>query len=184
MTPWMSEGFFAEVAVLVEGEDDRAAILGTASAMNYDLESIGISVIPCGGKTNIDRPAVIFNQLGIETYIIWDSDKGDSDAKPEDNHRLLRLIGKAVADWPNGVYDRFACFEKNLETTLCDELSLEVFNNCLSQCQKDLDIPKRKHAIKNPVVISEIMKSAKTSGKKSQTLEDMVFRILALGKRL
>jgi hypothetical protein len=28
MTPWMAEGFFAEVAVLVEGTDDRAALLG------------------------------------------------------------------------------------------------------------------------------------------------------------
>jgi hypothetical protein len=28
MTPWINVGFFADVAVLVEGEDDRAAILG------------------------------------------------------------------------------------------------------------------------------------------------------------
>ena len=28
LTPWVNEGFFADVAVLVEGEDDRAAVLG------------------------------------------------------------------------------------------------------------------------------------------------------------
>jgi hypothetical protein len=65
MTPWMSEGFFADVVVLVEGEDDRAAILGVAKAMGHELESSGLSVIPCGGKTNLDRPSVTFQQWGI-----------------------------------------------------------------------------------------------------------------------
>ena len=90
MTPWMSEGFFADVAVLVEGEDDRAAILGAAKAKGTELESNGFSIIPCGGKTSIDRPATIFRQLGIPVYLIWDADKEANDAKPEDNHRLLR----------------------------------------------------------------------------------------------
>ncbi|MEE9225742.1 MAG: ATP-dependent endonuclease [Bacteroidota bacterium] len=93
MTPWMSEGFFADVAILVEGEDDRAAILGAAKANGTDLESNGFSVIPCGGKTSLDRPASIFRQLGIPVYLIWDGDKESNDAKPEDNHRLLRLLG-------------------------------------------------------------------------------------------
>lgn len=69
MTPWMNEGFFADVAVLVEGEDDRAAIMGVGKAMGYDLEGNGFSVIPCGGKTNIDRPYIIFHTLGIPVYI-------------------------------------------------------------------------------------------------------------------
>ena len=54
MTPWMSEGFFADVAVLVEGEDDRAAILGVAKSKGIDLESSGIAVIPAA-----EKPALI-----------------------------------------------------------------------------------------------------------------------------
>ena len=68
MTPWMSEGFFSRVAVLVEGEDDRAAVLGMASAMGHDLESSGFSVIPCGGKASMDRPIAIFRTLGVTIY--------------------------------------------------------------------------------------------------------------------
>ena len=60
MTPWMNEGFFADVAVLVEGEDDRAAILGTAMSLDFDLDRNGIAVIPCMGKNNLDRPMLIF----------------------------------------------------------------------------------------------------------------------------
>ena len=35
MTPWMGEGFFADVVVLVEGEDDRAAILVKSHGRGY-----------------------------------------------------------------------------------------------------------------------------------------------------
>jgi len=183
MTPWTSEGFFAEIAVLVEGEDDRAAILGTASAMGYDLESLGISVIPCGGKTCLDRPAVIFRQLGIRIYVIWDGDKGDKEAKPQDNHRLLRLMGKAAVDWPSEVDDSFACFENKLEATLNAELGQEFFLSCLCSCQMEFDIPEKNHAMKNPSVISNIMQTAKENGKNSKTLEEIVNRIRALRSR-
>ncbi|GAI99829.1 unnamed protein product, partial [marine sediment metagenome] len=60
MTPWINEGYFADVAVLVEGEDDRSAIIGTALSMGIDLEAEGIAIIPCGGKENIDRPFLVF----------------------------------------------------------------------------------------------------------------------------
>ena len=74
MTPWMNEGFFADVVVLVEGEDDRAAILGAAQAKGIHLESDGFAVIPCGGKASLDRPAAIFQGLGIAIYLLWDAD--------------------------------------------------------------------------------------------------------------
>ena len=37
MTPWMNEGFFADVVVLVEGEGDRSVIHATAQADGVDL---------------------------------------------------------------------------------------------------------------------------------------------------
>ncbi len=82
MTPWMSEGFFARVAVLAEGEDDRAAVLGMAKAMGHDLEISGFSIIPCGGKGCMDRPTAIFQTLGIPIYLVWDGDQGERDANP------------------------------------------------------------------------------------------------------
>ena len=182
MTPWMSEGFFADVAVLVEGEDDRAAILGTAKAMEQDLESEGFSVIPCGGKTCIDRPATIFRQLDIPVYIIWDSDKNGEKPKASDNHRLLRLMGQPIQDWPGMVQETFACFEDKLETTLCSEIGPEYFEECLTQCRDGFCIPKRDHAIKNPTVIATIIKKAQDSGKTSSTLNSIIGKIIGLKK--
>lgn len=180
MTPWMSEGFFADVAVLVEGEEDRAAILGVSRAMEHDLESKGISVIPCGGKTCLDRPATIFYKLGIPIYVIWDGDKGDKDANPENNHRLLRLLETETTDWPSCVEDNFACFEKDLKTTMISEIGKEKFNKLLKKYQKEFCIPKQKHAIKNPMVVENIITEAHKSGSKCQTLEKIVEKIILL----
>lgn len=183
MTPWMSEGFFADVAVLVEGEDDRAAILGAAKGTKrLELESEGFSVIPCGGKTCIDRPAIIFQQLGIPVYVIWDSDKGNSKAKPKDNHRLLRLMKQKEEDWPSKVEDNFACFEEKLEKTLCNEIGEEYFEGCLTECRDDFCIPEKEHAIKNPTVIATIIQKAQGEGRTSKTFNSILEKIIALKK--
>lgn len=179
MTPWMNEGFFADVAVLVEGEDDRAAILGYAKSKGIDLESNGVSVIPCGGKQSMDRPAIIFKQLGIPVYLVWDGDKDAKDAKPEDNHRLLRIINQTIEDWPAHVKEDSACFENNLEVTLCDEIGKDLYERLLEECQNDFCIPKKKHAKKNPFVIATIIREAQKQGKSSESLDNIINYILA-----
>jgi predicted ATP-dependent endonuclease of OLD family len=182
MTPWMSEGFFADVAVLVEGEDDRAAILGMASLMDIDLESEGFSIIPCGGKTSLDRPAAIFHELGIPVYVVWDGDAGGKDAIPENNRRLLRLMGETVVDWPSFVKDKCACFSVNLENTLREELNPDNFDKWLTECQAQFVIPERKHAMKNPFVISTVLKKAREANVESTTLKSIVEKIVMLKK--
>jgi putative ATP-dependent endonuclease of OLD family len=177
MTPWMSEGFFADVAVLVEGEDDRAAILGTAAAMGVDLESAGCAVIPCGGKTSLDRPAAIFRQLGIATYVVWDSDFGSGEAKPEDNHTLLRLLGLPTEDWPDMVTASCASFRTKLENVLQAEIGENDFEALLTRAQETFNIPQRRHAVKNPAVIAEIVRVAAAEGRRSATIEAVVTRI-------
>ncbi len=194
MTPWMNEGFFADVNILVEGEDDRAAILGTAKAMGYELEGDGFSIIPCGGKTNIDRPYIIFTKLGIPTYIVWDGDHGkgeasgacescgkvDGKANPDENKKLLRLVGHGEEEWPAYIEDKFSCFKDKLESTLCEEIGTVEFEKLLTECQEKYGVTKKKHAIKNPNIVTDIIVNAKTSGKSSASLEGIVNKILCL----
>jgi hypothetical protein len=180
MTPWVNEGFFAYVAVLVEGEDDRAAIFGVAVSMGHNFDSDGISVIPCMGKNNLDRPLVVFRCLGIPVYVIWDGDHGETDAKAEDNRRLLRLIGQPEEDWPCGVKNGHACFKSELETTLAEEIGKDLFDRLLSDAQGQLGIPKKKDALKNPVVLQRIVEKASAENKTSATLKGIVEKIVAL----
>ncbi|MFB6088171.1 MAG: AAA family ATPase [Candidatus Aenigmatarchaeota archaeon] len=183
MTPWMNEGFFADVAVLVEGEEDRAAVLGIAKALGHDLESMGISVIPCMSKNNLDRPTAIFKKLQIPVYVIWDGDCGDNNCQPEENHRLLRLVDHPVVDWPEIITEEFACFKKTLSDTLRAEIGEQLYTDNLDACCERFSLTRKNDAVKNPQVIEEIIKNAKKQGKTSETLEKIISKIIDLKKR-
>jgi predicted ATP-dependent endonuclease of OLD family len=180
MTPWMNEGFFADVVVLVEGEEDRAAILGAAIAMERDFESIGISVIPCLGKNNIDRPTAIFKELGIPVYILWDGDFEKRESNAETNRRLLRLMNYDPIDWPDLVTPNFACFKKDLKTKISSEIGEDLFVQILSSLCTKYSFTKHKDACKNPQIMKEIILESKKLGKSSTTLETMIENICNL----
>ena len=178
MTPWMNEGFFADVVVLVEGEGDRAAILGAATSMGHSLDSLGVSVIPCMGKNNLDRPAAMFRLLGIPVYCVWDNDHRGKDAKPEDNRRLLRLLGREEEDWPCGADAVCACLGGKLETELAGALG-EAYEEKLGQCCEDYQM-RRDDAKKNATVIGRIVRETHEEGLSCGFLEEIVQRVMAL----
>jgi putative ATP-dependent endonuclease of OLD family len=179
MTPWVNEGFFADVVVLVEGEDDLAAIQGTARSRDISLDALGISVIPCGGKNNLDRPALIFKTLGIPTYVVWDSDKGDQQCI-ETNRRLLRLVGETEEDFPSAIKDSFACFENRLEATLRQELGEDVFDKTTRELQREFEAANPSDCLKRPLLFSELVKRAAAAQARSKSLTAILDKILAL----
>ena len=210
-TPWINEGFFSKGVVLVEGDSDRAAILGTANALEIDLESQGISVIPCSGKGNLDKPAIIFHQLGIPIYVIWDNDKttngnnnkqtngnnnkqtngnnnkqtnGNNNSEKNANKILLKLFDKNEEDFPSDVKPNYACLDDTLETVLKNEIGCESYENMLKICMTEYDL-KKTDAIKNPTVIltmlEDILKTPE--GTLPSTLVKIVRNIEKLAKK-
>jgi len=184
MTPWMNEGFFADVVVLVEGEDDRAAIMGMGLLLGCDLEREGISVIPCGGKDSLDRPAAIFRDFGIPVYLVWDSDSSGNDQKKSirGNHRLLRLCNRPLEDFPQALEDRFACFKDKLETALSSEIGTDLFAELLESAQEKFSYSDKDSAMKSPLVLHHILAEAKARGKTPDTVKGVVEKIRALRK--
>jgi len=183
MTPWTNEGFFASVVVLVEGEDDRAAILGMAKAMGHEFESMDIAVIPCMGKANLHKAAAIFMTLKIPTYVVWDSDEGKNTKKntKEDNHRLLRLFGAPLEDYPGKVTENFACFKRDMDTTLREELTPDTYDSLLEECKKVFGYDDNNHARKSPLVVKCIIeKASQERSKDCTTLEQIVTAVLKL----
>ncbi|HPQ70267.1 MAG TPA: ATP-dependent endonuclease [bacterium] len=184
MTPWMNEGFFSDVVVLVEGEQDRAAILGVAQSRNIDLESRGISVIPCNGKNNLDRPAIIFSQFGIPVYLIWDSDKGTKGANPGDNHKLLRIVKGEIKDWPNYIEPTFSCFEKKLEDVMKNDFGLSLLNEIVEKVKLEYEYKKHKDVYKNPYLMAEIIRILfESHSKESVSLNNIIEHIINLKDR-
>ena len=178
MTPVVGEGFFGDVVVLVEGETDQAAIMAAASVLGHNLSTLGISVIPCRGKSSLDRPAIIFRELGIPTYVVWDGDKGKKDARPEENHRLLRVLGKSVVDWPARQDAECTIFERDLETTLREELGAGQYDQWVQEALADTGLTQVQ-GLKNPVVFERVLRSAAQAGKHSATVNGIVTAAIA-----
>ena len=184
MTPYLAEGFFADLVVLVEGEEDRALILAAAKHAGHDFEAQGIAVLPAGGKTNLDRPCVIFKALGIPCFVIFDADESNRsnprDAHPETNRALLRLAAIAPEEFPEtAVHPSLACCKDCLRKTIEDEIGPR-FEAILADVARELGYDELKQARKNPTVVSTALDRYNAEGLDSPTLARIVAAIVAL----
>lgn len=182
MTPVVNEGFFADIVVLVEGEGDRAAILGAGRAMNFDFDAEGIAVIPCSGKDNLDRPLIIFRSLDIPSYVVWDGDRGKGGATPASNLRLLRILKKEEVEWPHHVDEISACFDITLDETLKGEIEGQVFKESLHEAQELFGLSGTA-ARKNALVIQRLVERSISQNAGSKTLMSIVRNIMELKKK-
>jgi putative ATP-dependent endonuclease of OLD family len=189
LTPWLSEGFFADVLVLVEGPSDRAALMGVAEMLGYDFDQLGIAILPCDSKSKLFTSAAIFRAFDLPIFCAWDGDahlgptqgncptcKKALDKKPNpiENRRIMRLLGKTDEEWPNFIDDDGACFEHCLEHTLEQELGEDVYRRLMLEVTEAFGYNKLDHAKKNPSVVAEVMRRAQKEGAKSVSLERIV----------
>lgn len=194
MTPWLNEGFFANLVVLVEGDNDYAAILGAARSLDINFERIGISVIPCNSKNNMDKPLAVFASLGIKTYIVWDADKGHINKKPSKrddnkdkventkraNRKLLRMLGQPPEDWPSGVHEEYTCFEDNLNVSMRSEIGTSLYSSLMGDATRRFDIAGEGNAEKKSLVMVYVLKKARDEGRPCRTLDSLVKTIRRL----
>lgn len=181
MTPLLNEGFFADVVVLVEGEHDKSIILGTAKAKKEDFDERGIAVIPCGGKGNLLRPAIIFKQLGIPVYLIWDLDQSGTNDKI--NASFLRFIEENENTDSDFVGSKGACFADKIEVTFKNNIGDELYDRLMAEeCRNfEIDIDD---GIKNTVIAKNIIIEASKEGFEAEFINDTVSEILNLRKSL
>lgn len=173
INPEVAEGFFATLAVLVEGPGDKAAIMAAADLAGVDLAGRGIAVLPTNGKNNIDRPAVIFEALGIPTYVVWDCDNGTEGV--ETNRALCRFGGLAepdLFDAQTRVEPSFTCFENKLESIL--EAELPSLQDCIDEVREGFGIAKKDEVLKSAFAMREVLSRAGAKGHQSGTLGALV----------
>lgn len=188
MTPWLNEGFFANLVVLVEGDNDYAAIQGAARSLGINFEKIGVSIIPCNGKNNMGKPLAVFSSLGIKTYIVWDADRGHknrkahkcasraakSDNAKRTNKKLLELLGLPPKDWPSGVHEKYTCFEDNLNASMRSEITEPLYSGLREEAMKRFDIADEAGAEKKSLVMVEILTKARDKGHPCDILDKLV----------
>lgn len=97
-----SEAFFATKVLLVEGETEHSMLLVFARSLGLELDGVGISVVNCGGKGNLDPFLQLYQAFGIPAYVMWDNDRGGDADKLRANERLLRAVGAVPEPEPAG----------------------------------------------------------------------------------
>ena len=174
MTPWMNEGFFAKLVVIVEGIRDRALVYGYATFKGVDFDREGISVIPCSGKDHMAEAVSIFKSLEIPQYAIWDSDfdsaKGTGEGE-DANRNIQRCYACTPESFPNKITDDFACVSPNLELEFKKEIGEANFSKTLQEYSEANQLGKGTYVMENPIHVSQLLSIFKNKGLESKTLQ-------------
>lgn len=175
----VSEGFFAEKVVLVEGVGDAAALSGAYMVRGRDPQSEGIAILPVDGKTKLDRPVVGYTKLGIKTYCVFDNDRYGKDKRTSYNVLLQNLFGVAdPVEFPMGVFQKFAAIDGNLEASL-SRAAGDAYADIQSKVAKNFGISPGDMA-KSPATVSAFILAASAKGVVFDELDRIVDAIDAL----
>lgn len=94
-----SELFLARAAVLVEGLTEKLALPFVFAALGHDADREAISIVDCGGKSNIPLFARICEAVGVPFVSVHDRD-ADIGREPIASERALNeLIAKVTGRW-------------------------------------------------------------------------------------
>jgi predicted ATP-dependent endonuclease of OLD family len=176
-TSEISEGFFANKVVLVEGVSDKAIVEAAFSLAGRSCAAEGIAVIEVGGKTKLDKPCHIFRTFGIPTYTIFDNDQGNQIQKDKDANRFLQRVfgvdSESLEDWPAGARANWAAWDGNLETYLRSVVGDGAFENARTQILTSFEVSGDDY-LKSPTIASALLNRLAAGGTKFQMLEGIV----------
>lgn len=182
LTALVNEGFFSDVAVIVEGLSEVGALSAIQEILELDWQRRGIVIVPAMGKTNLDRPYVVFRGLNIPVYMIFD---GDSEKEKDKenvrrNRALLRLVGAEPADFPGDqVQDNWASFDNCLEGDLATALG-DRWEDTRAEVACELGYPRPSEVVKSAEGAALIVRRAYKQGKPIPHLEQIARKISVL----
>jgi hypothetical protein len=91
-----NELFLARAAVLVEGRTEKLVLPAVFLALGYDVDRAAISIVECGGKSNIPIFARICRACGVPCVAVHDRDAEPGEDPIPAEIRLNALIAEMV----------------------------------------------------------------------------------------
>ncbi|OXI31537.1 ATP-dependent endonuclease [Burkholderia sp. AU16741] len=192
LQPTLSEIFFAQRLVLVEGIEDVAYIHAwmTLTDRMLDFRKAGCHIVPVDNKSHLLRPAIIARQLEIPTFLLFDGD-ADCDEKYKahhvrDNAALLKMLG---GDDQNPIPTEtvwgadYTMWHTNLGQTVDSELISNLGSEGFERIktQAHLSYGNAKGLQKNPLFIGAKLAFALDEGAGSESLNKLCTKILEFG---
>jgi hypothetical protein len=100
-----SELFLSRAAVLVEGLTEKLALPFVFAALGHDPDREGISIIECGGKSNIPLFARICQAARIPVVVVHDRDSRPGGEPSPAEEALNQLIARVAGSGSTVVLD-------------------------------------------------------------------------------
>ncbi len=187
LQPALCEMFFCSRLVLVEGLEDWAYISSCIQLMAKwdDFRRLGCHIVPANGKSEIIQPLILAKKMGIQTYVVFDSDAhrpdhGGSRAKHErDNKALLTLLSRPNENpmpqqtiWGTG----FVMWESDIGEIIKNEIGEADWTGYCTKADQQYGQPGglRKYILH----IGAALKLAWDNEKRSPSLERLCTEIL------
>lgn len=171
LNPYINEAFFSDLVIIVEGEEDRAILLGALpfhSEARF-LEEKGMSIIPVNGKTNIDKVKAILDLLCIPNYVIFDKDDAskNSAGNEKTNIALQRLLGLSAPIGNPGqiVTEDYSIFDPDFRTAIRQENGESLWDDYRNKIAVELGYDQPSRADKNPIAIKLLFEKLLADGK-------------------
>jgi putative ATP-dependent endonuclease of OLD family len=189
MEPSLSELYFCDVAILVEGSEDVAhfsAHLALTDQLGW-FRQHGCHFVVCRGKTNISRPLAIAQCLGIPTFTVFDSDFDDKDREADnrrDNGCLLALSGHGDQEPLSPaslVTANLAMFSPDIATVVKTEFGKDDWDKVNLKVRKEFDLGKDVKG-KNAYLVAHLLEEAYKQKGPSKALESVVAAIKAFAQ--
>ena len=167
--------------MLAEGVGDEAVLNAWYRLKKRDPHAEGIVICQVDGKSKLDKPIIVFSELGIPCYWVFDSDKVAKDKGGSVKaNRLLQIIGGVEVDkcedWPVGEFQRFACWEKKIEKYIQEKVGAEAFTAARKKFSILHDISEDS-CLKFPASASGMLFEFCEKGAKFPELDNVIARI-------
>ena len=182
-TPEIAEGFFCQAVVLVEGVSDKALLEGVFRQRGRDPLAEGIVIANVEGKNKLDKPALIFRELGIPAYVIFDNDQKPEKKKSKDPVSMNRLLQKVCGvddgectDWPSGVFGSFAAWDGTVEKYIQQVVGEEIYEKVRDDVGTEYELVGAD-CVKSPAVAADMLSRFVGEGHKFDDLDDIVVAI-------
>ena len=185
MTIELSEGFFADKVVLVEGLEDKAIVQAINRYRDKNFSSKEIVVIPVLGKNNLDRPALIFQDLGIPVYLIFDTDSdklSEIEKNKKINSILMKIMGETTITNPMAmkIEKRFASIDPNMTVLIKNAIGESLYTQIMDELKNKFEFQKDNDFKKNYVIMTHFIRKAYNAGKSMPELDNVIENIYNL----
>jgi len=194
----MSEMFFANVRILVEGLEDIAFISSYLTLMDKwnEFRALGCHLVQVQGKSNLIDALAIAKQMKLPTYVIYDSDgdtppdtperkTGNRNKHEKDNSAIQKLMEvSAVTPFPDATFwvPGLTAWKNTISDMLKEEIGSADYHRICEETKakynmfvSDLD--------KNSLFLGYFMEEAWNQGKRSNTLKKLCEELLNFGKQ-